>query len=222
VLAGAALVLLLLVLGVAQLVLPGIAERRLTDQLTPLGSRPTVSVKAFPAVKLLFHRADEVRVTMASARTGSGTALADQLQRTRDVGRLDVRVGILHAGILTVRDARLRKRDGELTADGTVRDADLASALPPILQGVRAAPQQDGDGLVLDGVLDVPFVGRIQAQARVTAVDGAIITRAENIPLLDQLASLTIFQDPRVTVQAVAARQRTGGFDLTASGRLVG
>jgi hypothetical protein len=215
-------VLLLLVQGVAQLVLPGIAERRLTDQLTPLGSRPTVSVRAFPAVKLLFHRADEVHVTMARARADSGTALADQLQRTRDVGRLDVRVGTLHVGILTVRDARLRKREGELTAGGAVRDADLASALPPILQGVRAAPQQDGDGLVLDGALDVPFLGRIQAQARVTAVDGAIITRAENIPLLDQLASLTIFQDPRVAVQAMAAHQRPGGFDLTASGRLVG
>lgn len=214
--------LLVLVLVVGQLVLPGVAARRLTDQLTPLGSRPTVKVSAFPAVKLLFHHADKVQVTMPVARTGTGTALADQLQRTSAVGRLDVRVGTLHAGLLTVHDAHLTKRSGVLAASGTIRDADLAASLPPILQGVRAAPQQDGNGLVLDGTLDVPFVGRIQAQARVAAVDGAIVTRAENIPILDQIASLTIFQDPRVAVESVGATEHAGGFDLTATGRLAG
>lgn len=216
-------VAVVLVLVVAQFVLPGIAEGKVADQLEDIGPRPDVKVEAFPAVKLLFNKADKVTVKMSTARTQGSAALAEQLERSKDVDELDVRVGTLRAGPLTVRDARLTKDSGgQMTASASVRDADLARALPSFLGNVRPASQQDGNGLILQGSVDVPLVGKINAQARVSAVDGAIIAKPENIPLLDQIATLTVFQDPRVAVQSVGARARQGGFDLTASGQVVG
>jgi hypothetical protein len=219
-LAAAGTIVVLLV--VAQLVLPSMAENQVADDLEKIGPRPDVSVSAFPAVKLLWGKADKVKVDMSTARTPGSSQLADQLERTKDVDELDVRVGTLRAGPLTVRDARLRKDGGDLTATATVRDADLRSALPAFLDNVRPAARQDGRGLLLEGSVAVPIIGTIRAQARVRPVDGAIVARAENIPLLDQIAALTIFSDPRVRVTSVSARDRPGGFDLTAAGTVSG
>ena len=68
----------LLVLVVAQLVLPGVAEQELRDQLSQSGTVLEVKVSAFPAVKLLWHHADSVVVRMARYRSGSGP-LGDRL-----------------------------------------------------------------------------------------------------------------------------------------------
>ncbi len=216
--AAVAAALLVLVLVAGQLVLPGIAERRLKDDLQSVGTQPQVQVSAFPAVKLLFHKADKVTVRFATARTEGGTSLADELERTQDAGKLDVRVGTLEVGALVIRDARLRKRSGGLTAIGSIRNADLAAVLPPLLQQTRASRQQDGDGLLLDGTVAVPLLGTIQAQARVTTENGTIVTRAENLPV----PALTIFQDPRVSVRSLTSRRRANGFELTATGTITG
>lgn len=208
----------MVVLVVGQLVLPGIAERRLEGDLQSVGTQPQVQLSAFPAVKLLFGKADKVTLRLATARTAGGTSLADQLQRTQDAGELDVRVGTLEVGALVIRNARLRKRSGGLTASGSIRNADLAAVLPPLLQQTRASPQQDGEGLLLDGTVAVPLLGTIQAQARVTTENGTIVTRAENLPL----PALTIFQDPRVSVQSLTSRRQADGFELTATGTLTG
>lgn len=55
----------ILVLGLvaAQLLLPGIAERKLRSDLQANGSNVHVEVEAFPAVKLLWKRADASRST---------------------------------------------------------------------------------------------------------------------------------------------------------------
>lgn len=210
--------LVVVVLVVGQFVLPGLAAGRLKDDLGSLGTQPQVQVSAFPAVKLLFGKADKVTVRLATARTQGGTSLAGQLERTQDTGELDVRVGTLEVGGLVIRDARLRKRSGGLAASGSIRNADLAAVLPPLLQQTRAAPQQDGDGLLLDGTVAVPLLGPVQARARVTTEGGAIVARAESLPL----PALTIFQAPRVSVQSLSARREADGFTVTATGRVTG
>ena len=68
VLATAGVVLLVLVL--AQLLLPGIAAQRLRDDLQKSGTVLEVKVSAFPAIKLLWHQADSVVVRMGSYRSG--------------------------------------------------------------------------------------------------------------------------------------------------------
>ncbi|MFZ0377875.1 MAG: hypothetical protein WAL38_08625, partial [Solirubrobacteraceae bacterium] len=56
--------LVLLVLVVAQLVLPGIAADRLRDQLARSGTVISVKVSAFPAIELLWGDADSVVVRL--------------------------------------------------------------------------------------------------------------------------------------------------------------
>src|SRR5450755_588013 len=76
------------VLGVAQLVLPGIAAQRLRDQLARSGQVLSVHVSAFPAIELLWHHADSVVVRMGSYSSASATHLGSTLQRSGDVGSL--------------------------------------------------------------------------------------------------------------------------------------
>ena len=77
-----------LLVGVAQLVLPGVAEQRLRSSLARYGSVQRVHIESTPAIKLLWHRADRVEVAMASYRSepGGHASLADFLSRTRDTG----------------------------------------------------------------------------------------------------------------------------------------
>ena len=63
--------LILLLVG-AQLLLPRIAEHRQRDRLERSGTVEQVDISAFPAVKLLWHKADDVTVRMGRLRTGSG------------------------------------------------------------------------------------------------------------------------------------------------------
>ena len=59
---GAALVLLVLV--IAQLILPGIATQDLRDRLAKSGRVLQVEIHAFPAIELLWNDADRVVVRM--------------------------------------------------------------------------------------------------------------------------------------------------------------
>ena len=79
-----------------QLVLPRVAERRISDGLAATGEVRRVSVKAVPAIKLLFRRADRVEIDMAEARARTGRLVLEA-----------------SAGVFTVR-ARLSARDGAL------------------------------------------------------------------------------------------------------------
>src|ERR1700744_1195851 len=79
----------LLVLVVAQLVLPGIAANRLRDQLSKSGTGLSVKVSAFPAIELLWHHADSVTVRMSSYRAGA-SEIGGRLGGVGGVGKLDV------------------------------------------------------------------------------------------------------------------------------------
>src|SRR5947209_20118464 len=120
--AGAVLVLLL----VAQLVLPGIAAQRLRDRLSRSGQVLKVEVDAFPAVELLWHQADKVVVKVARYRSTTGH-LSSLLDEASDVGSLDASASELDAGLLTLRDATLHKHGNELIGSARVTEADLRS-----------------------------------------------------------------------------------------------
>src|SRR5205085_2419393 len=109
-LATAGLVLVLLV--VAQLVLPGIAAQRLRDRLSRSGRVLSVEVSAFPAIELLWHRADRVVIRMRRYQSNPGH-LGTLLSQAGDVGSLDASASELDSGLLILRDATLHKRGNE-------------------------------------------------------------------------------------------------------------
>lgn len=205
-LCAAVAALVLVVLVVAQLVLPGIAARRVRSQLHGHGSVRSVSVHAFPAIELLWHHADRITVRLRDYRAGSAQ-LGDLLSQTAGVSTLTASAGTVHVGRLTVRDATLDKRGARLTGTATIAESDLRAAVP-ILHSVTPVASAGG-ALTLRGTASVLGVGA-SVEATVSARHGALVI-APTVPL-GSLASITVFSDPHVAVTGVSARATSGGF----------
>ncbi len=211
-LASAGIVILLLV--VAQLVLPGIAAQRIRDQLAKSGTVLEVKVSAFPAVELLWHQADKVVVRMANYRSGSGK-LGSTLDQSSDVGTLDASAARLTTGLLTVHNAVLYKRGNVLTGSAEVLESDLRSAVP-FLQSVTPIASSGGQ-LTLQGTATV-FGVTATIPASVGIQNGALLVQPD-VPF-GGLATITIFKDPHVEVQSLNATATATGFSVSARGRL--
>ena len=204
----------ILVLVVAQLALPAIATDRLRDRLSKSGNVIAVEVHAFPAIKLLWNHADRVVVRMGRYQSGAGS-LGDLLSQTSDVGSVDASAQEFSSGLLTVRDAALRKRGNQLVGTALVTQSDLRRAVP-ILQSVVPVQSSDG-GLTLRGTASL-FGVTASVDATVSASDGNLIV-APDVPF-GGFATLTVFSNPHVEVQSVGASTAPGGFRVTATGRL--
>lgn len=210
-----ATVLVLALLALSQVLLPRLAARSLRGHLAHSGEVEHVEVHAFPALKLLGNRADRVVVRMRSYR-GSPGQVAGELEKSAKAGDLDFSTATLSTGLLTLRDATLRKRGSVLRAEGRVTEADVKAALPP---GFNVRPvTADANGLVLEGSATVLGVNA-RLRARVRAADGGIVIEPQGLPLAG-IAALTVFSDRRIEVQEVGARAAAGGFVLTVRGRL--
>jgi FHA domain-containing protein/DUF2993 family protein len=215
--AGGVLLLLALVFGVGQLVLPGVAERHLRSQLGRYGPVRVVKIASAPAVKLLWHRADSVTVVMDSYRSepGGHGSLGDFLSRTRSTGNLDVRVGTLHSQLLTLHDVRLRKEGDELVGQARLTQRDLTAALPSFL-GLRPV-SASADGIVVQVVASA-FGHRAGTKLDITADGGRMVVRPQG--LLGSFATITVFNDPRVYVESLGAELRGDNYFLTVRARL--
>jgi hypothetical protein len=204
-------VVVVLLLVLAQLILPGIAERRLRDRLARSGSVEHVEIDAFPAIELLWHHADTVRVQLRSYRSSGVANLSSLLRETGDVGSVDASAGSLNTGLLTLRDATLRKRGGELTGTARVTEADLRAALPFITDVQPVGSSQNG--LTLRGTATLLGVSA-SVDATLTAQDGRIEV-VPDVPF-GGLATVQVFSDPRIDVQSVSGTPTPDGFTATA------
>jgi hypothetical protein len=205
-------------LAVAQLVLPSLASNRVRDRLEKAGTVESVQVSAFPAVKLLWGQADEVKVRMATAdfspaaTGGSGGSLNDALAQTRAAQRLDVSVGTLTAGPVKLHDALLEKRGSELHAHASISEADLERGQP---SGLEFRPSATSGGQLV-------FTGRVRVlgfeakgRARLLARDGGLVIRPQG-PALAAAPALTVFEDENLDIRSVHAEDQAGGFTVHA------
>jgi hypothetical protein len=199
-----ALVVVLLV--VAQLVLPGIAAQRLRDRLGRSGRVLEVTVSAFPAIELLWHHADSVVVRMASYRAAPSD-LPATLDQTGTVGSLRASAQLFQDGLLTLHDASLVKQDNRLTGSATVNESDLRAAAP-FLQSVTPVASSGGR-LTLRGTATLLGLSAT-VDATVSAQDGKLVV-VPDVPL-GGLATITLFSDSRIQVLGVSATPAPGGF----------
>jgi hypothetical protein len=206
--------LVLVLLIIAQLVLPGIAAQRLRDRLSQSGQVIDVRVSAFPAIELLWHQADKVVIRMGQYRSDPGH-LGGMLGQATDVDSLDASATEVRSGLLTLRDATLRKRGDQLTGSARITEADLRAALP-ILDSVQPIASRDGQ-LTLRGTATLLGV-RASVDAVVQAVNGQLVVQPD-VPF-GSLATLTVFANPHLSVESVAATRTTDGFTVSATGRL--
>jgi hypothetical protein len=210
----AVVVFVLVVLGVAQLVLPGIAAQRIRSQLGRYGQVRSVSVSAFPAIELLWHHADSASISLGSFRS-DGSGLAGRLNQLSDVGTVDASAARVTVGLLTVRDAELVKHGSSLVATARVTDADLRGVLP-ILRSVTPVASSGGE-LTLRGTADI-LGASLSVDFSVRVSRGAIVV-APDVPF-GGAATVTAFSDPDVQVTSVSAAAATGGFTVRATGTL--
>lgn len=200
----------LLVLLVAQLVLPGIAANRLRDQLSKSGTVMSVKVSAFPAIELLWGRADGVVVRMGRYEAGA-SEIGSKLGRAADVGTLDLTAQEVQSGALTFREARLHKQGNQLIGSATVMQSDLRAAVP-FLDNVQPVASSGGQ-LILRGTATLLGINA-SVDAVVAARDGTLVV-APNVPF-GGIATITLLNDPHVRVESVSASTVPGGFRLQA------
>jgi DUF2993 family protein len=212
-LAGIALV----VLALAQLLLPRIAASTISSRVSRYGKVRSVSVTAWPAIELLWGSADSVRVTAGSLALEPSQA-AKLIAEAGGVGRMDVTAASVQLGSLALLDAKLSKRGARLSAAATVERAGVRAALPAGLsvrllrsEGGRVEVQASGGLFGVGASVD----------AVALADHGRLV--AHPLGFLLEGLQLTLFSDPHVYVEGVGAREldnTPAGYRLTMSARL--
>jgi hypothetical protein len=194
-----AIAALVLVLGLAQLLLPGIAADTISSRIARHGRVQHVAVSAWPAVELLWGSVDTVTVT-ASRLTLTPAESAALLREANGVARMDVTVGSMREGPLQLGPAWLRKRGSELVGEALMSGAAVAAALPAGL-AVRLVSSGDGSVRVRASGRFFGLLGSVDAVAR--ASDGKLV--AEPVGAGLHGLRLVLFSDPNVYVQGVGA-----------------
>jgi hypothetical protein len=200
----AALIAIVLVGG--QFVAPSIATRVLRQRLEKDGKVLSAHVSAFPWVELIWHRADRVTATMADYDAAPGH-IERLLHEADGLGTVEVSIGVVHTGLLTLHAVTFTKRGDELVGTGTVYTSDLRAALP-IARSLT--PIRDSNGqVVLRGTASVLGV-QASVDLVIAARDGKLVVAPTG--LLGAFATITLYDDPEIHVQSVTATSVPGGL----------
>jgi hypothetical protein len=191
------------VMAVAQVVGPAIAARVVRGRVARYGTVKSVTVKAWPAVTLLWRVADEV-----SVRAGRLTLTPQQtvglLKEARGTKRVSAWAESVEEGPLRLREARLEKDGSALRARGLVSEEAVRRALPA---GVQVKLLKSERGMVEVRVSGGLFGMNASVEAVGKAEDGKLVVRP--VGLLGGLR-VTIFENPDVYVEGVEARAVEG------------
>lgn len=214
-----------LLFSLTQAVLPRLAAQRVRDRVKPYGQLEDVSVKAFPAIELLWGTAESASAT--AKRLSLSEADAVKLlwegrgvhDSTLKVAALTLSVPVLPDGVM-LHDALLRKRGNHISTQSTITQADLDAASPSGVR-VRLLPSTPGTVKVLaSGSL---FGVQATVEAMVMPSEGKLVARPLNIPF-GALVRVTLFADPRLYLEGISATPEGegphAGWQLALSGRL--
>ena len=190
---------LALLFVLAQVLLPRIAASRISSRVGRYGKVRSVSVSAWPAVKLLWGQADSVRVS-ASSLALSPVQLGSLLWEGHGANSVEVKAESVRLGALLVSDATLAKHGSALSADALVSESDVKAALPPgfdvrLLRSVGGEVEVQASG----GLFGVGAT----VNAVASASEGKLV--AHPLGFLIEGLRLTLFSDPHVYVEAVGA-----------------
>jgi hypothetical protein len=188
-----------LVLVLAQLFLPGIAASRISSRVGKYGTVESVSVSAWPAIKLLWGRADSVTVK-AGRLTISPKQTAKLLWDGRGAATMRVTAPVVREGRLRLRDVSLRKRGSLVTAEAQMTQADVRAALPP---GLSLRLLASGGGSVKVKASGGLFGLSASVDAVAGPSEGKLIARPLGVLLGG--VRLMLFADPHVRVEGVGA-----------------
>ena len=193
-----------LVLVLAQVLLPGIAASKIKSRVARYGTVKSVSVSAWPAVKLLWGDADSVTVRAGSLRSSQEQASA-LLWESRGLGDMKLTAASAQIGQLAFGDMILSKRGNALRVQARMTDADVREALP---EGFDAQLVKSEGGEVELSVSGALFGVGATVNAVASASEGKLTVRPRGF--LIEALQLTLFDEPHVYVESVSASREAG------------
>jgi LmeA-like phospholipid-binding len=197
-----------LVLALAQVLLPGVAASRIASRLRRYGTVASVSVKAWPALELLWGRGSSVTVRAISLQV-TPAQTARLLWEARGLSDIELTARTVREGPLRLSDVSLHKHADALTAQARMTETDVKAALPKGFS-VALLPSEPGEVKLRasGGLFGVR--GLLGAGGSLDAVAGAsqgkLVVRPVGLPL----GELTLFSQPHVHVEGVGASAVTG------------
>ncbi|MGA8365529.1 MAG: LmeA family phospholipid-binding protein [Solirubrobacteraceae bacterium] len=200
--AGVAIVVLLVL---AQLLAPGIAARVVRGKVEKYGSVKSVQVKAWPAVKLAWRHADEVRVSAGRLKFEPDQAVA-LLKEAKGTDRVRTSVESVEVNGLRLTGAKFEKHGSALRAEAVISEEDIKRALP---EGFEVALVKSEGGTVEVRASGGLFGVGASVDAVAQAEDGKLVARPTGL-LLSAL-KLTLFENPSLYVEGVEARALADG-----------
>jgi len=209
-LAGAIVLMLVL----AQLFLPTIAASRIRSRVEKYGTVKSITVQAWPAVELLWGKAESVNVKAGSLRL-STAQMAKLLGEARGVGSMRVSAESVKEGPLQLYDASLQKHGDALLGAAWTSRVDVETALG---EGFEVQLQPSGAGRIQMSVRGGLFGVKASVQAVAEAQEGDVVVHPLGF-LLEGL-KLTLFAEPDVYVESVGASAAAGPSGKGAGYRL--
>jgi hypothetical protein len=206
-----------LVLGLGQVLLPVLARHEISTRIARYGQVGSVSVSAWPAIRLLWGSADAVRVS-ASELALTPHQSASLLAEARGTGSLDAGVRSLREGPLALRSVRLHKRGALMEGEALIDGGAVAAALP---QGLEVTLLDGRGGVVRARVRGTLFGFKGEMVVLARADRGRLVVEALDGPARG--LSVVLFSDPRIQVLGVGAaiaRVRPLAYRLTMRARL--
>jgi hypothetical protein len=195
-----------------QFVVPPIATTVLRHRLGKDGKVISAHLSAFPWVKLIFEHANKVTATMVNYDV-KPSQIEKLLHQAEGIGTLDIAIGVVHTGLLTLHDVSFVKHGSEMVGEANLDLADLRAALPIIKS---LTPVKDSDGqLTLRGTASVLGV-HASVDAVVAAQDGKLVVAPTG--LLGAFTKVTLYDDPEIYVQSVTAESIPGGLRFITTG----
>jgi hypothetical protein len=215
--AGGAVAAVLLALVLAQILLPKIAASMISSKLARYGRVQSVSVTAWPAIKLLWGSADSVTVRVRSIGMSTHQA-ASLVWEGRGADELVMTAASAKVGPLQLERVSFSKHADKLSAQAVASAADVSAALPA---GVSVTLVRSEGGTVQVQASGGLFGVSASIDAVAGPQEGRLVARP--LGLLLGGFRLTLFADPHVQVEGVGASAlpaESGGYALQMTARL--
>jgi len=205
---------IVLALALAQIFLPRIAASRVRSRVEKYGTVKSVTVKAWPAVQLLWGKADSVDVKAGSLEL-SKAQTAKLLGEAHGVKSIHASAESVKEGPLQLYDASLQKHGDALSGAAWASQAAVKTALG---EGFEVQLLHGEAGRVQMSVGGGLFGVKASLEAVAEAQEGDVVVHPLGF-LLEGL-KLTLFAEPNVYVEGVGASVAAGPSGQGAGYRL--
>jgi hypothetical protein len=195
-------------LAIAQFLLPVIAVKLVRDRAARYGTIKSASISAFPAVELLWGKAESATLSAGELTVTASelTELLGQLWEARGVDEATVSAekATINVGgsvnTIVARDLHAQKRGSELSGSATITQEALDRALP---DGISIEALESTGGQVRVRASITLFGAQTSVGAIVKPSEGHLVVEPQGLPIAG-LGTITLFSNPHLDMKSVA------------------